>query len=315
MTDRLCALNNAPLMLPRPIARAAGIALFGFTIGTTQVLAAEGEPAPAEKTVPAGKAAPADKGTPAAVPAAADTKPTVHKDASSEDCGKALDKLAAGDATALDSLDEQRRQALMSQRAAVGAVTCLAIAEKNKKFCDLLPKEQTENCARQFTMVGNLKGASKEEFKAQAIFEACSRGGNGQEGNIPACKIMRDAIASRDAGKCNGLPKLAPANAPPAEIEKYMALCAALATSDPAKCKAITDEAEQASCAAYATNDAKRCPKDLEDCRRMVDVFSIVAEKGLAGLGDVDPTLVVATEGRKACAAGTAELKKACGAR
>ncbi len=302
-------------MLPRPIARAAGIALFGFTIGTTQVLAAEGEPAPAEMTVPAGKAAPADNGTPAAVPAAADTKPTVPKDPWSEDCGKALDKLAAGDVTALDSLDEQRRQALMSQRAAADTVTCLAIAEKNKKFCDLLPKEQTENCVRQFTMVGNLKGASKEEFKAQALFEACSRGANGQEGNIPACEMIRDAIASRDAGKCNELPKLAPANAPPAEIEKYKALCAALATSDAAKCKAITDDAEQATCAAYATNDAKRCPKDSEDCRRMVEVFSSVAEKGLAGLGDGDPTLVAAAEGRKACAAGTAELKKECGAR
>jgi hypothetical protein len=101
---------------------------------------------------------------------------------------------------------------------------------------------------------------------------------------------------------CSGLPA---ANVP---------FCAALATSDAAKCKAITDEAEQATCAAYASNDAKRCPKE-GDCRTLVGAFSIVAEKGVAGLGDIDPTIVAAIEGRKACAAGTAELKKDCGAR
>jgi len=154
-----------------------------------------------------------------------------------------------------------------------------------------------------------LKGASKEEFKAQMIFEACSQGGN-----LPACTIMRDAIASHDAGKCNGLPKLAPANASPADIEKSMALCAALATSDASKCKAITEEAEQRNCAAYASNDPERCPKESGDCRTMVKGLSTAAEKGLAGLGQVDATAAAAVEGRKACVAATAELKKECGA-
>jgi hypothetical protein len=291
-------------MLPRAIARAAAIALFGFTIWTTQVLAAEGEPAPA------GKAAPADKGTPAAVPAAADTKPTAQKDASSEDCGKALDKFAAGDATALDSLNEQRRQELMTHSAAEGAVTCLAVAEKNEKLCDLLPKPQKDGCAHQFKMFDSLRGASKEAFKAQAIFEACSRGGN-----IPACTIMRDAITSHDAGKCNGLPKIASADSPKAEIEKYVALCSALATSDASKCKVISDDTEQRNCAAYASNDPERCPKEAGDCRNIVNAFSIVAKKGLAGLSEIDASAVAAVEGRKACAATSAELKKGCGAR
>jgi len=291
------------------VARAAGIALLGFGITITPAFAAEGEPAPADKT------APADKGTPAAVPPAADAKPAANEEAAIENCGKALDKLAAGDAKALDSLDEPRRQGLMMQKAAADTVTCLAVAEKNEKFCDLLPKEQKENCAHQFKMLGTLKGASKEEFKAQAIFEACSQGGNGEKGNVPACKIIRDAIASHDAGKCNGLPKVAPAKAPPADIEKGVALCAALATSDASKCKAIPDEAEQANCAAYASNDPKRCPKDSADCRNMVGAFAIVAEKGLAGLGDIDPTVVAAVEGRKACTAPTAEMKKDCGGR
>jgi len=286
-------------MLPKAIARAAGIALLGFTIGTTQALAVEGEPAPADKAAPAGEAVPADKavpgdkGAPAAVVPATDAKPAANKD----DCGKALDKLAAGDAKALDSLDEQSRQALMTHQAAANTVTCLAVAEKNAKFCDLLPKQQKEGCAQQFKMLGSLKGASKDEFKARVIFEACSRGGN-----VPPCEIIRDAIVSHDAGKCNGLPK---ANVP---------FCAALATSDAAKCKGVADEAEQATCAAYASNDPKRCPKDSGDCPNVVGAFSVAAEKGLAGLGDMDPTIGATLEGRKACAAGTAELKKHCGA-
>jgi hypothetical protein len=284
-------------MLSRPVAIAAAIALLGFAIGTTRAFAVEGEPAPAAKAGPADKAVPADKGAPAAVAPAADAKPAASKETVIADCGKALDKLAAGDAKALDSLDEQSRQALMTHQAAANTVTCLAVAEKNEKFCDLLPKEQKAGCAQQFKMVGSLKGASKDEFKARVIFEACSRGGN-----VPPCEMIRDAIVSHDAGKCNGLPKV---NVP---------FCAALATSDAAKCKAITDEAEQATCAAYASNDAKRCPKE-GDCRTMVSAFSTVAEKGLAGLGDIDPTIVAGVEGRKACAAGTAELKKDCGAR
>ncbi len=302
-------------MRPRPVARAAAITLLGFTIGTTQAFAAEGEPAPAQKAVPADKAPPADKAAPAADSPATDAKATATNKDAATDCGKALDKLAAGDAKALDPLDEQRRQALMTNKAAANAVTCLAVAEKNEKFCDLLPKEQKEGCAHQFKMLGSLKGVPKDEFKARAIFEACSQGGNGQEGNIPACKTIRDAIASHDPGKCNGLSKVAPANASPADIQKGLALCAALATSDASKCKAIPDEAEQANCAAYASNDPKRCPKDSGDCRNLVTGFSVVAEKGLAGLGDIDPTFGAAVEGRKACAAGTAELKKGCAAR
>ena len=76
--------------------------------------------------------------------------------------------------------------------------------------------------------------------------------------------------------------------------------------------KAITDEAEQRNCAAYASNDPERCPKESGDCRTMVKGFSTVAEKGLAGLGQIDATAVAAVEGRKACAATTAELKKGC---
>jgi hypothetical protein len=278
-------------------------------------LAVDGEPAPAGKAAPAEKVAPADKpapagkGTPAAVPPATDAKPAADKDPATDACGKALDKLATGDATALNSLDEQRRQALMMHNAAADTVTCLAVAEKNEKFCDLLPKQQKENCTHQFKMLGSLKDASKDEFKAQAIFEACSQGKD-----VPACAIMRDAIASRDAGKCKELPKIAPAESPRADVEKYMALCAALATSDASKCKAITDEAEQGNCAAYASNDPERCPKESGDCRTMVKAFSIVAEKGLAGLGKIDATAVAAVKGREACVAPTAELKKRCAA-
>ncbi len=291
-------------MLPRPIARAAGIALFGFIIGTTHAFAAVGEPAPAEKAVPADKAAPAaapaDKAVPAekapAKVAPADAKPTADNDAATAECGKALDKLAAGDATALDSLDERRRESLMGHKAASRTITCLAVAEKNEKFCDLLPKEQREGCAHQYKMLGSLKGVSKDELKARVIFEACSQGGN-----VPHCETIRDAILSHDAGKCNSLPEAKP-------------FCAALATSDASKCKALTDKEMQATCAAYASNDPARCPKDSGDCTSIVKSFRIAAEKGLAGLGDIDPTAVAAVEGRKACTATAADLKKGCGA-
>jgi hypothetical protein len=86
-----------------------------------------------------------------------------------------------------------------------------------------------------------------------------------------------------------------------------------LATSDAAKCKAITDDTEQATCAAYASNDPKRCPKDSGDCPNVVKGCSIVAEKRRAGLGEFDPTIVAALQGRKACAAATAQWKKDCG--
>ena len=300
-------------MSPRAVVRAAGIVLFGFTIGTTQVFAADRatvaeKAVPSGKATPAAKADPADKGSPPASPAT-DANPTATKDAAIDECGKALDKLAAGDPTALDSFEEQRRKTLMMQQPAAAAVSCLAVAEQNEKFCDLLPKEQKEGCTHQFKMLGSLKGASKDELKARLIFESCSQGG---KGNVPVCQIFRDAIASHDAGKCNGLPKVASGDPSPEDIKKGVALCTALATSDASKCKAITDKAEQENCVAYASNDPKRCPKDSDDCRTIVKGFSIVEQKGVAGLGDVDPTFTAVVEGKKACAAKTAELKKGC---
>lgn len=294
------------------MAKAAGIALLGFGITTTQAFAAEdqapptGKAAPVEKAAPADKAAaadkaaPADKDAPSAAPDATDAKATADKaaadkDAAVGDCGKRLDKLAAGEVTALDSFDEKRRQALLIQQPASKAVSCLAVAEQNEKFCNLLPKEQKNGCVDQVKVMGSLKGASKDELKARMIFAACS---GGKDVVVANCKIVRDAMLAHDVGKCSAMPK------------GWGPWCAALAASDASKCKEIADEAMQALCAAYAANDAKRCPEDSEDCRVMVKGFSAVADKGVAGLGD--PSAVAAVEGKKACADAVAELKKGC---
>lgn len=258
--------------------------MLGFGICATRALAAEGEAA-------------ADKATPAAVTPAAEAEPTIDMNSVMDDCRKAIKKLGAGDAKALDSMDEEWRNSLMKRPAAASAMACLAVAENDEKFCQALPSKSKEKCLQQHKLLGGLKDVPKEKLKARLVFAMCSENSPTSE-----CELVRDAIASSDADKCSGVSK------------DNVAFCKALATGDASHCKGL-DEETRATCSAYALDDPKHCPSDSTDCRNMAEAFATIKKKGLAGLGDIEPGAVAAASGRDACSGILEKLAKDCGVR
>jgi len=273
------------------IAAGVAIALLGFR----STPAAAEEPAAPAKAAPAAGEKAGD--SPAAATPAADAKPTVaaDKEKAAGDCRKAVEALGKGDPSALDALDKNQRDLLVGQPAAADALTCLAIAENNEKFCAALPPEGKDACVSHRKVMGDLKGVPKEGLKAQIIHKMCVN-------DMPAgdCEIVRQAIAAGDAGKCTGLTKI-DAN-----------FCTAIASADASKCKALSDKTMEAVCAAYALDDPKHCPDDSQDCRNLTTFMATVSKKGLSGVADLNSGAAAAVEGRSSCAAALSALEKVC---
>ena len=270
-------------------------------MGCTSVVAAEESAAPAMMAPAEAAKAAADAavtpvaGTPGA---AAEPTPVVDPEKLAADCKKGLSALGGGDAKGLDALEKSQRDSLMMNAAAVNALTCLAIAENDEKFCDALAKDGRKACLEQRKLIGELKGIPKEQLKAELIYKQCVN-----DMPVADCETVRDAMTAKDAGKCKGFTKI-DAN-----------FCVALAAGDASTCKKLTDEAMRDVCAAYAADEPKHCPEDSQDCRNLTSFMAAVTKKGLAGVADLDAGAAAAVDGRQSCTAVLAELEKACSAK
>lgn len=242
--------------------------------------AADTTPAPAT-------AAPAAGGTPAATVSAGDAA-----------CEAAMTALRDGD---LGAIEPDTAAAIARQAGATTALTCMAVAKNNLKYCDVLPKAAKQGCVDQAKLVGELKGMPKGAMKAEVLRKICLL-----EVTKEDCANLRDAIVKRDATLCEKL-----------STERGAwgrgGLCEALATGDAAKCDGAPEGDQRQTCKAMVTDDPKNCPKAAADCISMVGNFAAMKQGGLEGEG-VDPVSAAATQGVKACEPLLSDLRRTCAA-
>jgi hypothetical protein len=246
----------------------------------------------------AGAAAPATGGTPSAQQPVG--TPAEVVDAA---CKYAVTGLGDGKLSAFKSLSADERTALAQRKGAVDLFTCLAVADGQTSYCEVLPTTAKRDCLEQLKLMGELKALPKERIKAQVIYRTCSRSVP-NEATEKDCDTIRKAMTARDASVCEGLSKSEGAWG-------REGLCPALATSDPAKCNGAPEQAQRDTCAALATDDPSRCPKDAAECSTLVSNLATLTKDGLAGHETV-PVLAAVHSGRKACAPLVAALQATC---
>lgn len=211
-------------------------------------------------------------------------------------CKKALAGLAAGDLSALKSLPPETQTALVQGQTAWDVFRCLAVAEDSTGYCDVLPKEMIGKCVKHYNLVRDMKTLPNESLKAQIMYHICL-----SSGITPTdCGRLREAITSRNAALCSGLPK-------PWETQT----CPALATGDAKACEGASEPVRRDTCAALATDDPDRCPQGATDCVNMVRDFVLMKQGGLGAARD--PSVAAARKGREACAPLLTKLESSCG--
>jgi hypothetical protein len=287
----LAARRSYPVGLPLFLALLVG--LCGPCLAAPTV---EDAAPPKNVEQPAGEGA--ENGAAEAPEEGATPKPTVDPKAAEEACKKAVATLGSGDVSSVEALPESERMALLTGPTGVRVLTCLAIAKDDKSRCDLLEGDAKKACLDQWQVGRELKNVPKEKMKGQLLYRTCASNSGGAN-----CNLLREAVDSGNADKCNGL-----------EDAARRAFCAAVASGDVKKCNAVPEGPQRAYCAAFTTDDASHCPKDIPDCIAMARGFAALKKGGgLEGFQDIDATIAAASVGTKACNALLSELEKSCG--
>lgn len=214
-------------------------------------------------------------------------------------CKQALASLGAGDRSALKSLPPETQDALVRNggQDSMLAFTCLAIADGDTTYCDVLPEEFKRKCTERFQLVSELKGLPKDALKPHILHRMCM----GTGGSTAQCGQLQEALTTHNPAKCSDLP--APWGG---------GFCAALASGDPATCNNAPEPAQRDGCIALVTNDPSRCPKDAADCVRMARNFAVFTKEGLGAEGSSDPTLAAVRKGKDGCVPLLARLEQVC---
>jgi hypothetical protein len=212
-------------------------------------------------------------------------------------CKKMIDAFAR-EPGALKALPKDQQAWLVQAPMARDAVTCLAVAANNPRYCDLLSGEDKQGCARG-KLFKDIKGLPKEQVKGAVLYKLCVA----DAPNSPACEKLRSALTANDAAKCEQLP---------GPLIDY---CKAITKRDPAECKNLSKAEERGRCEAYATDDEKRCPADSVDCRKMTVAFAATKKDGIAGFAGSDSTIAAAVWGKDACKRYLTDLEQFCSKR
>jgi len=264
--------------------------------------AAATDPAPAAAQAPdaagannAAAATPGGEttGTPDAAAAAAEATKTANN------CKKAIAGFDSKPAS-LQSLPKEQLAQLLRGKGAANSITCLAIANGNRSYCDLLSDDPKKKCLSQYEQVSGLKGLPKEQMKGRVVHDMCMQGNMCDKCDKAECDKIEAAVNGGDAGKCAGL------SAP------VGAFCTALATRDAAKCQPVPQGEARSICEAFATEDAARCAKDSTDCRNVTNGFAAFRKDGLAGVQGIDPGVAAGVKGIGACQPLLADFEKLC---
>jgi hypothetical protein len=275
--------------------------VFVLVGGSAPGLAApNAEDAGASKGAPQEKAGgeAAGKGTPAPQGGAegdATPTPTVDPKVAEESCKTAVAKLRSGDFSALESLPENQRKAILARSNAIDVLTCLAVADGKESHCDPLEEQAKKACKEQWKLGRELKGLSKEKVKAHLLYRTCASNSPDMD-----CALVRDAMGNGNAAKCKELKE-------PAK----QTFCAALVTGDARKCD-VLQGVERAYCSAFASDDSSHCPKESPDCIAMARGFAALKKGGLEGFADIDARIAAASMGTKACATLVSNLEGTC---
>lgn len=205
------------------------------------------------------------------------------KGAAEDPCEKAVTALGSGDLSAFKSLPPETRAAFeRAYREHYGLAevfSCLAVADDNSRYCDLLPNPEKDGCFSQRQFIHGLKalpkGASALPLVAARVYQQCTSVLSKAD-----CGKMQEAMTTRDAAKCKGLP------------DDLSILCDAV-----------------------VTGNASRCPKEGDDCSRTVALVAKLNKDGLEGLrvdSDLEVFVAAARDGKPACAPLLALLKSSC---
>lgn len=222
-------------------------------------------------------------------PAEPTSKPATEKssepaaDAAAVACEKAVTALGSGDLSAMKSLPPETRAALereYTEHYGLAEVfSCLAVADDDSRYCDLLPNPEKDGCLSQRQFIHGLKalpkGASALPLVDARLYQQCTSVLSKAD-----CGKMQEAMTTRDAAKCKGLP------------DDLSILCDAV-----------------------VTGNASRCPKEGDDCSRTVALVAKLNKDGLEGLrvdSDLEVFVAAARDGKPACAPLLALLKRSC---
>jgi|SRR5579862_391047 len=187
-------------------------------------------------------------------------------------CKKALAAFGAGAPGALKELPADR----FDERDLTNASVCLAVANSNNGYCELLASHEKEQCLIEHKVATKVKGmpegASALPVLASVIADLCRRGTSDA-----VCTRVHDALASGKPERCKDLP------------DDWRIRCEAMATSDPSRCGAV------------------------EGCALAASLVTTLKKGGMKALRPEAPAfLLAARDGKKACAPLLAVLDQSC---
>jgi len=216
--------------------------------------------------------------------------------AATSTCEQIAVHLAAGNLATLQSVPAPKRETILRNFLTVRALTCLAIADDDSRYCDVLPNPAQDKCATDWKLTRGLRALPKNAIKPTLMYQMCL-----EQQPSTVCEKLRKGLIDKDPTQCAGIP------------DRWLAsACSAMATGDASKCDQISGVGERAMCAALATGDVGRCPNDSADCISTVRTFAKVEQDGAAALEELDPSMKAASKGRQACAPFLNELQSVC---
>lgn len=200
---------------------------------------------------------------------------------SEQDACRVLPTIASGKLAGSKPLATQQDPAF--REAVTNYVSCLTVAKKDRRYCQLLSKAEQNGCLVWSKAVDKLKGPTGGKLEGAALAPLLDYECRRLTDKKAVCDQLQNAIVTKNVAKCQGLP-----------------------------------EPFGTNCQAIVTGDAAHCGDDA-NCKKLVEDLKTTKGTGASPSKDAPSqsllaTLVAAANGNeRACEPLLEALQNACG--